>query len=147
PAAARPVRPAAGGVTGMAATQRFGALSILVPVLVAGLAAALPRFGASSYEQVLVYYAAYYLTLGQAWHLMSGMTGYVSFAHGALAGIGAYATVMGLNADWPLAVSLLAGPVAALLASLLIGATSLRLRGTAFTFATLFFQQLALLVL
>jgi len=39
----------------------------------------------------LVYYAAYYVALGQAWNLMSGLTGYVSFAHGALAGIGAYA--------------------------------------------------------
>ena len=41
---------------------------------------------------------AFYLALGQAWNLMSGMTGYVSFAHGALAGIGSYATVMAINA-------------------------------------------------
>jgi branched-chain amino acid transport system permease protein len=132
---------------GMAVTQRISPTSIMVPIVLAGIAAALPRFGVSSYVQVLVYYTTYYLTLGQAWNLMSGMTGYVSFAHGALAGIGAYATVMSLNAGWPLIPSLLAGPVTALLASLVIGATSLRLRGTAFTFTTLFFQALALLVL
>jgi branched-chain amino acid transport system permease protein len=131
----------------MAATQRIGALSICAPLAIAAIAAALPRFGASPYVQILVYYAAYYLTLGQAWNLMSGMTGYVSFAHGALAGIGAYATVMALNAGWPLIWGILAGPATALLASLVIGATSLRLRGTAFTFATLFFQELAPLVL
>ncbi len=116
-------------------------------IALALVACALPRFGASSYLQILVYYAAYYIVLGQAWNMMSGMTGYVSFAHGALAGIGSYATVMALNADWPLAWGILAGPTVALLASLVIGLTSLRLRGTAFTFATLFFQALALQVL
>jgi branched-chain amino acid transport system permease protein len=131
----------------MAARRRVGALPILAPLVLATVAAALPRLGASSYAQILVYYAAYYLALGQAWNLMSGMTGYVSFAHGALAGIGAYATVMALNADWPLFFGILAGPIAALIASLVIGATSLRLRGTAFTFATLFFQELTLHVL
>jgi branched-chain amino acid transport system permease protein len=131
----------------MAGIQRVSALSLLAPTVLAVGAALLPRFGASSYVQILVYYTAYYLALGQAWNLMSGMTGYVSFAHGALAGIGAYATVMALNAGWPLVPSILAGPAAAVLASLVIGATSLRLRGTAFTFTTLFFQALALQVL
>jgi branched-chain amino acid transport system permease protein len=131
----------------MAVMQRVSALSLLAPTVLAVGAALLPRFGVSSYVQILVYYTAYYLALGQAWNLMSGMTGYVSFAHGALAGIGAYATVMALNAGWPLIPSILAGPAAAVLASLVIGATSLRLRGTAFTFTTLFFQALALQVL
>lgn len=131
----------------MAMMQRVSVPSLLALILLAAIAIALPRFGVSSYVQILVYYTAYYLSLGQAWNLMSGMTGYVSFAHGALAGIGAYATVMGLNAGWPLIPSLLAGPATALLGSLVIGATSLRLRGIAFTFTTLFFQALALLVL
>jgi len=121
--------------------------SIVMPIVVAVVAALLPRFGASSYVQILVYYTAYYLALGQAWNLMSGMTGYVSFAHGALAGIGSYATVMALNAGWTLAPAVLAGAVVALLASLVIGLTSLRLRGISFTFTTLFFQALALQIL
>ena len=129
----------------MANDRRLAAVSIAPPVLVAAAALALPRFGASAYVQILVYYVAYYLALGQAWNLMSGLTGYVSFAHGALAGIGAYAAVMALNAGWPPVAGLLAGPAAAVAASLVIGATSLRLRGVAFTFATLFFQELALL--
>lgn len=120
---------------------------VLTAVVLAGLAAALPWLGVSSYVRTLVYYTAYYLTLGQAWNVMSGMTGYVSFAHGALAGLGAYAVVIALNAEWPMAAALAAAVVAAVLASLVIGATSLRLRGTAFTFATLFFQELVLLVL
>jgi branched-chain amino acid transport system permease protein len=130
----------------MAANKPALAASAVAPILVAVIAALLPRFGASSYVQILVYYFAFYLALGQAWNLMSGMTGYVSFAHGALAGIGSYATVMAINADWPLAAAILAGPVVALLASVIIGMTSLRLRGTSFTFTTLFFQALALLI-
>jgi len=130
----------------MAASKPAFLANMLAPVVVAAIAALLPRFGASSYVQILVYYTAFYLALGQAWNLMSGMTGYVSFAHGALAGIGSYATVMAINAGWPLAAGILAGPIVALLASLIIGATSLRLRGTSFTFTTLFFQALALLI-
>ena len=120
---------------------------VAVALAVAGLAAALPWLGVSSYGQTLVYYAAYYLALGQAWNLMSGMTGYVSFAHGAFAGIGAYAVVIALNGDWRMLPAVLAASVAAVLASLVIGATSLRLRGIAFTFATLFFQELTLMIL
>ena len=71
------------------------------------------------------------------------MTGYVFFlAHGALAGIGAYATIIAMNAGVPLWLAVLAGAAAAILSSLVIGITSLRLRGIAFTFATLFFQAL-----
>jgi branched-chain amino acid transport system permease protein len=120
------------------------ALAILA---LSGIGAALPLLGVSSYARTLVYYAAYYLALGQAWNLISGMTGYVSFAHGALAGIGSYAAVMALNAELPVAVGLAAGVVASVIASLVVGATSLRLRGTSFTFATLFFQELVLLLL
>ncbi len=94
-----------------------------------------------------MYYTVYYLALGQAWNLMSGLTGYVSFAHGALAGIGAYTCVIALNAGWPMPAALATAVVSTVVASLVIGATSLRLRGTAFTFATLFFQELVLLVL
>ncbi len=116
-------------------------------LLAAALIAALPWLGISGYVQTLAYYAAYTLVLGQAWNLMSGMTGYVSFAHGALAGIGGYAVVMAMNAGVPMAPALVLAPLAAIAASLVIGGTSLRLRGTAFTFATLFFQALVLQLL
>lgn len=122
------------------------AVGTVVTLAVSALAAALPFLGVSSYLRTLVYYTAYFLALGQAWNLMSGLTGYVSFAHGALAGIGAYTVVIALNAELSLGVSLLAAAGVTAFASLLIGATSLRLRGTAFTFATLFLQELVQLL-
>ncbi len=121
----------------------YGQIAIVVTLGI--LAAAMP-WVASSYAMTLVYYMAYYLMLGQAWNLMSGFTGYVSFAHGALAGIGAYTATIVLNHDVPVAAALLCSALAPMLASLVIGITSVRLRGIAFTFATLFFQELALLV-
>jgi branched-chain amino acid transport system permease protein len=120
---------------------------MLLVSMLAAIAAGLPWLGISSYVRTLVYYAAYYLALGQAWNLMSGFTGYVSFAHGALAGIGAYGAIIALNANWPIAVSILAGAGATIAVFLIVGATSLRLRGISFTFATLFFQDLVLLIL
>jgi branched-chain amino acid transport system permease protein len=125
---------------------RSSLAGVCATIVIAALGAALPWLGVSSYIRTLVYYGAYYLALGQAWNLMSGLTGYVSFAHGALAGIGAYAVVVAMNAELPLWLALLSAAAAAALASLVIGATSLRLRGTAFTFATLFFQELVLLI-
>lgn len=122
------------------------ALGILATLALGALAAAMPALGVSSYLRTLVYYAAYFLALGQAWNLMSGLTGYVSFAHGALAGIGAYAGVLALNGEWSIPASLAIAAAVTAFASLLIGATSLRLRGTAFTFATLFLQELVLLI-
>ena len=124
-----------------------GLLPGVLPIAaLAVLAAALPSLGASRYVQTLVYYLAYDIVLGQSWNLMSGMTGYVSFAQGALAGLGAYATVIAMNAGWPISAALAAGCLAAVAGSVVVGASSLRLRGVAFTFATLFFQQLALLI-
>lgn len=120
---------------------------IVMTVVVAIVAASMPWLGLSSYARTLVYYAAYYLALGQAWNFMSGFTGYVSFAHGALAGIGAYATVIALNAELGIPIALVVSLAVVLAASLVIGATSLRLKGIAFTFTTLFFQALALLIL
>lgn len=118
----------------------------VLTIAVAALAAAMPWLGVSSYVRTLVYYTAYFLALGQAWNLMSGLTGYVSFAHGALAGIGAYAVVIAMNMELPLWLALVCAIVASMSASLVIGATSLRLRGIGFAFATLFFQELVLLL-
>jgi branched-chain amino acid transport system permease protein len=121
-------------------------LPILAIAVATPLAGLMPFLGASSYASALIYYAAYYLALGQAWNMMSGLTGYVSFANGALAGVGAYACVIVMNGEYGVVAGLGAGAATSMIASLLIGVTSLRLRGVAFTFATLFFQELALLV-
>src|SRR5258708_3550052 len=92
------------------------ALPALAIMGLGAIGAALPSLGVSSYARTLVYYGAYYLALGQAWNLMSGMTGYVSFAHGALAGIRSDAAVVALNAELPVVAGLGCGGLASPLA-------------------------------
>jgi branched-chain amino acid transport system permease protein len=114
-----------------------GALAALVVV---ALALSLPMWGLDSYTLAIVYNVAFFTALAQAWNLLSGFTGYISFAHGALAGIGGYAGILAMNDGASFVVSILAGAAAAVLASIVIGLPSLRLRGIAFAFATIFFQ-------
>lgn len=120
----------------------FAALVILFLVGVLLLSS----MNVASYTQVVIYNVAFYAAMAQAWNLMSGFTGYISFAHGGLAGIGAYASILAMNAGAPLSVAVLVAAGAAALASVVIGLPSLRLRGIAFAFATIFFQAAILIV-
>lgn len=106
----------------------------------------IPSLDLDSYSQAVVYNIAFYAAVAQAWNLMSGFTGYISFAHGALAGVGSYGAILTMNAGGSFPVAVLAGAGAAIGASVLIGLPSLRLRGIAFAFATIFFQAAILIV-
>ncbi|GAB3449403.1 branched-chain amino acid ABC transporter permease [Actinophytocola sediminis] len=120
----------------------YGTLAV---VAVAVLAATMPLWGLDSYTLSVAYTIAFYAAVAQAWNLMSGFTGYISFAHGALVGIGSYAGILAMNAGSGLVVAMLCGAATAGVAAMLIGLPSLRLRGIAFAFATIFFQA-ALLI-
>jgi branched-chain amino acid transport system permease protein len=106
----------------------------------------LPTIGVSNYWLTFIYYIVYVAALGQAWNLMSGLTGYVSFAHGAFFALGAYSSLLAMNAGFGLSGGLGLSAATAAVASLVVGVTSLRLQGVAFTFATLFFHALLALV-
>ncbi|HEX2131131.1 MAG TPA: branched-chain amino acid ABC transporter permease [Actinophytocola sp.] len=130
--------------TSRARSRRRG-LGVLALLAVVVLAATMPLWGLESYTLSVAYTVVFYAAVAQAWNLMSGFTGYISFAHGALVGIGSYAGVLAMNAGSGLVVAILAGAVTAVVSSLLIGLPSLRLHGIAFAFATIFFQA-ALLI-
>lgn len=117
-------------------------------VILAGMVGGLwlPQTPLNSYTISVAYSMAFFVAVAQSWNLMSGFTGYISFAHGALVGIGSYAAILAMNNGWGFAATLLAGSAAAVVASMLIGLPSLRLRGIAFAFATIFFQAIALIV-
>ena len=114
--------------------------------LALGVIASFPLLGVSSYLLTLIYYTAYYAAMAQSWNLISGLTGYLSFAHGALAGIGTYALFIFNRRGLPLDISFLLAVTVAVAGSFLIGLPSLRIRGIAFAFATLFFQEISSLV-
>lgn len=140
----------AGSVSAETAVPSFVSGRIFILLAATGLAvgaiATLPLLGVSSYLLTLIYYTAYYATLAQSWNLISGLTGYLSFAHGALAGIGTYALFIANGRGLPLGASFLLAVTAATAGSFLIGLPSLRIRGVAFAFATLFFQEISSLL-
>jgi branched-chain amino acid transport system permease protein len=80
---------------------------------------------------------AAYLCATAGLTVLIGLNGQVSLGHGALMAVGAYTVALLQNAfsdadvlgQWTLAVSLLAGVVAALLAGAVIGVAAARLRG------------------
>jgi branched-chain amino acid transport system permease protein len=109
----------------------------LVPSLcVIGLAA-LPFTG----NDVLVQYgidALLFATLAQAWNILGGFTGYVSFGNSSFYGLGIYGTAIAMaQFHLPFGVGLALGAVLAVACAILFGIPILRLRGHYFAIATL----------
>lgn len=76
--------------------------------------------------------------LAESWNIVGGFTGYASFGNVAFFGVGAYATgVLLTAAEFPFAVALAAGGIAATVFAALVGIPILRLKGHYFAIATL----------
>ncbi|GAA2581844.1 branched-chain amino acid ABC transporter permease [Winogradskya consettensis] len=88
-----------------------------------------------------------YAVLATSWNFVGGFTGYISLGHGALAGLGGYATgLLVTRADLPSFVALL---VAALLVAALavpLGLAALRVRGASFVIVSIALVLILLLV-
>jgi branched-chain amino acid transport system permease protein len=86
------------------------------------------------------------LALAQAWNLISGMTGYISFGHAAFFGVGTYtaALLLPLGIPWWLVIPL--GAVVTLLLAIPLGFLTLRLRGPYFAIAMLGLNEVARIV-
>lgn len=110
---------------------RHLAIAVSLAVLAVAGSFALDRFGAYLLHSVAI------AAIGAlALNLLIGFCGQISFAQGALLGIGAYTAGNLGNAGWDI-FALLGGGLAAALASALIGLPALRLRGLYFAIATL----------
>ncbi len=80
-------------------------------------------------------------------NFVTGYTGQVNFGQAAFAGIGAYGTALAALAGVPFVIALLLGAVAAVLASLILGLPTLRLRSFYLAMATIGFGEIVHLVL
>jgi branched-chain amino acid transport system permease protein len=114
------------------ATDWLGAL------VVAAVLAAVPLVFDSSYIVGVLTVACCYGMWAGSWDFMSGLTGRENFGHSLFIGAGAYTAgflnvKFGANPWW----SLLAGPLVAVLFSLIMGFPTLRLRGPYFALAML----------
>lgn len=117
---------------------------VAAAVLVAA-AAALP-LAASEYHQSFMLQLFMMVALAQAWNLISGMTGYVSFGHAAFFGIGAYAGALLLQYGFPWWLAIVNGALIAAAVSAPIGLLTLRLRGPYFAIAMLGLNEVARIV-
>jgi branched-chain amino acid transport system permease protein len=108
-----------------------------VPILCVIALAALPLTG----NDVLVQYgidALLFATLAQAWNILGGFTGYVSFGNSSFYGLGTYGTAIAMaQLHWPFGVGLALGAFLAVACAVLFGIPILRLRGHYFAIATL----------
>ncbi|HWE74026.1 MAG TPA: branched-chain amino acid ABC transporter permease [Stellaceae bacterium] len=109
----------------------------LVPALCLIALAALPLTG----NAVLVQYgidALLFATLAQAWNILGGFTGYVSFGNSSFYGLGTYGTAIAMaQLHLPFGIGLALGAVLAVACAVLFGIPILRLRGHYFAIATL----------
>ncbi|MEM7189614.1 MAG: branched-chain amino acid ABC transporter permease [Pseudomonadota bacterium] len=87
--------------------------------------------------------AQYLAVFAMSWDFLSGRTGYISFGHPFLIGIGAYTTaILSYRYDVPVELSIPAAVVVTVLASALFVLPALRVRGSYFALVTLAFMEL-----
>ncbi len=81
--------------------------------------------------------AIMWVGLAIAFDVIAGYTGYLNFGHGAFFGIGAYTIgILMMQANWPFALALPVGGLAAATVALIAGIPTLRLKGAYFAIAT-----------
>ena len=107
----------------------MAAVALAVVVL-----AILPRF-VSDYRISLLISIFAYVAMATAWSFFSGATRYISLATSAFVGIGVYAVTLSIDRV-PLALGLALAALAGFLVALVVGLSTLRLRGVYFVIFT-----------
>ena len=128
------------GVIEGAATQapsRRRSLARLLPLLLVAALAVLPLLDPGPEIIRLLFITLVWVTASVAWNLIGGFGGQVSFGFAVFYGLGAYTAALALNRGIPDWIAFLLGASVALLASLLIGLPTFRLRGPYFAIATI----------
>ncbi|WP_431857650.1 branched-chain amino acid ABC transporter permease [Azospirillum sp.] len=106
---------------------------------------ALLPLAANPYQVYVGNLALIYVILAVGLNILLGLAGQLSFANGALFGVGAYATgLLRLDAGLPFWLALPAGTVITVLIGLVVALPALRLRGLYLALATVAFAQFAL---
>ena len=120
--------------SGMRRVRNRGVLgfALLLAILVV-----LPLFGLSPNAVRLLFVTFVWVTVSIAWNILGGFGGQVSFGFAVFYGLGAYAAALAVNSGLPRLVALLLSAGVAVLASLLIGLPTFRLRGPYFAIATI----------
>lgn len=124
----------ASGVNGSGLAKQLGRF---LPWCLLFVFLVLPEAGVSSNIVRLIFATAVWTTTSLAWNLLGGMAGQVSFGFAVFYGLGAYATGLTMHAGGSPYLGFLVAAFIAVLASLLIGLPTFRLRGPFFAIATI----------
>ena len=109
--------------------------------LIAGMLL-LPQVVSSGTLRTMIF-ANYLAIFAISWDVLSGRTGYVSFGHPFLIGIGAYTTaILTKRFDVPIEISIPVAVLFTMAAGLLVLLPALRIRGSYFALVTLAFMEL-----
>ena len=109
--------------------------------LIAGMLL-LPQAVSSGTLRTMIF-ANYLAIFAISWDVLSGRTGYVSFGHPFLIGIGAYTTaILTKRFDVPIEISIPVAVLFTMVAGLLVLLPALRIRGSYFALVTLAFMEL-----
>ena len=109
----------------------FG-FALLVAILVV-----LPLFGLGPNAVRLLFVTFVWITVSIAWNVLGGFGGQVSFGFAVFYGLGAYAAALAVNSGLHTVPALLLAAGVAVVASLVIGLPTFRLRGPYFASATI----------
>lgn len=88
-------------------------------------------------------FANYLAIFAMSWDVLSGRTGYISFGHPFMIGIGAYTTaILSYRFDVPVMYSIPLAVLASMIGGTLFFLPALRIKGTYFALVTLAFMEL-----
>jgi branched-chain amino acid transport system permease protein len=103
---------------------------------------ALPEFVSRGTLRTIIF-ANYLAIFAISWDVLSGRTGYISFGHPFLIGIGAYTTaILTKRFDMPIEASIPIAVVVTMIAGFLVFLPALRIKGSYFALVTLAFMEL-----
>lgn len=115
---------------------------LLLWAVFAAMMACLPMFFGKGTIRVFVF-ANFVAIFAMSWDFLSGKTGYISFGHPFLIGIGAYTTaILSYRFDVPVALSIPIAVVTTMIGGTLFFLPALRIKGTYFALVTLAFMEL-----
>jgi len=129
----------------MAKLSEFGITwrHILLWVLFLGVMLLLPEFVKKGTLRTIIM-AQFLAIFAMSWDFLSGRTGYISFGHPFLIGIGAYTTaILSYRFGVPIAFSIPIAVLTTMIGGTLFFLPALRIRGAYFALVTLAFMELS----
>ncbi len=118
---------------------------VMIGIAIFVVALLLPIVVRNDYFLQVIFRLFLFATLGLAWNLVGGYAGQLSLGHAAFFGIGAYGLAL-LSKGVPSWLAIIGGVVASMIAAVIIGSVSFRLRGPYFCLATIAFAEVVRLI-